>query len=315
MSEADAYLRAYQRERQARLLAEKLLDEKTRVLYDKVLELNETLGNLQHTRNQLLQTEKLAAMGQLTSGLAHEINNPIGFCISNVKCLREWSAQLIALAQHAEALDNTPTAAQLSNLRTTLEQLDLPYLQEELPILLDETEHGLSRVRDLISKLQQYTELGQQQEQSISLHSSIAMALATLGEHKQQCHIEKILGSDIVVIGNELEVQLILSHLLNNAVDACHGKGLIRLVLRSHTEQDREWAIIEVIDSGCGIAAENLQRIFDPFFSTKDVGHGTGLGLSMSYSIAIKHGGSLSVQSQLGQGSCFSLQLPLAPVV
>jgi signal transduction histidine kinase len=182
-----------------------------------------------------------------------------------------------------------------------------------LPILLDETDHGLLRVRDLIGKLQQYTELGQQQAQSISLHSSIAIALATLGEHKQQCHIEKILGSDIVVVGNELEIQLVLSHLLNNAVDACHGNGLIRLVLRSQTEQDRDWAIIEVIDSGCGIAAENLQRIFDPFFTTKDVGHGTGLGLSMSYSIAVKHGGSLSVQSQVGEGSCFSLQLPLLP--
>lgn len=310
MSELEAFQRAYQRERVARLNAEKLLDEKSRELYENVVNLQNALNCLEKTRDQLLQSEKLAAVSQLTAGIAHEINTPIGFCLSNLSCIHQWSQQLISIASLLEQYHQQPSETLQHQLQVLIQTADLPYLNEEFPVVLNETEQGLHKIRDIVSKLRKYTELGKQEQEKISLHFCIAQALIDSQDKLKHCTIQKSLGADLYVLGLESELRMVLTHILENAVDACAGFGYINIRLVSFNQANVTWAKLEIEDTGNGIEPQHLRRIFDPFFTTKDVGSGTGLGLSVSYSIVVKHGGTIHVSSELGKGSCFSLEFP-----
>jgi signal transduction histidine kinase len=310
MSELEAFQRAYQRERLARLNAEKLLGEKTRELYDNVINLQNALSCLEKTRDQLLQSEKLAAVSQLTAGIAHEINTPIGFCLSNLSCIQQWSQQLISIANLFEQYNQQPSEMIQNQLQILIQSADLPYLKEEFPLVLTETEQGLHKIRDIVSKLRKYTELGKQEQETISLHYCIAQALADSQDKLKLCTVQKSLGKDLFVLGLEAELRMVLTHILENAIDACAGFGYINIRLASFNQANLTWAKLEIEDTGNGIEPQHLRRIFDPFFTTKDIGSGTGLGLSVSYSIVVKHGGTIHVSSELGKGSCFSLEFP-----
>lgn len=310
MSELDAFQRAYQRERAARLNAEKLLEEKTRALYENVITLESALDSLEQARDRLLQTEKLTAVSQLTAGIAHEINTPIGFCLSNLSCIKQWSQQLIAIACLIEQYNKQPNETIQNQLQILIQSADLEYLNEEFPAVLSETEQGLQKIRDIVSKLRKYTELGKQDQEKISLHFCIYQALVDSHEKLKLCTVQQNLGEDLFVQGLESELRMVLTHILENAVDACAGFGYINIRLTSFVQSNVTWAKLEIEDTGNGIDPQHLRRIFDPFFTTKDVGSGTGLGLSVSYSIVVKHGGTIHVSSELGKGSCFSLEFP-----
>ena len=270
--------------------------------------LNESLRSAQ---DQLLQSERLASIGQLAAGVAHEINNPIGYVFSNFGTLEAYLERLFEMLQayeDAEAtLADSSVATKLATLRARVE---LDFLKEDIPMLMRESKEGLSRVRKIVQDLKEFSRVDTHQEWVwASLHQGIDSTLNIVAnEIKYRADVRREYGElpDIECLPSELN-QVFLNLLVNAAQAIGPGRGLI--VVRSGDAGDEVW--VEVEDDGSGIAPEHLARVFDPFFTTKPVGRGTGLGLSLSYGIVQKHHGRIDVRSEPGRGSCFRVTLPV----
>ena len=270
--------------------------------------LNESLRRAQH---QLLQSERLASIGQLAAGVAHEINNPIGYVFSNFGTLEVYLQRLFemldAYEQAESALANRDIATGLAALRG---QVELDYLKQDIPMLMGESREGLSRVRKIVQDLKDFSRVDTHQEWVwASLHQGIDSTLNIVAnEIKYRADVRREYGTlpDIECLPSELNQVF-----LNLLVNAAHAFGLERglIVVRSGDAGDEVW--VEVEDNGSGIAPEYLARVFDPFFTTKPVGRGTGLGLSLAYGIVQKHHGRIDVRSEPGRGSCFRVTLPV----
>ena len=270
--------------------------------------LNESLRRAQH---QLLQSERLASIGQLAAGVAHEINNPIGYVFSNFGTLEVYLQRLFemldAYEQAESALANRDIATGLAALRG---QVELDYLKQDIPMLMGESREGLSRVRKIVQDLKDFSRVDTHQEWVwASLHQGIDSTLNIVAnEIKYRADVRREYGTlpDIECLPSELNQVF-----LNLLVNAAHAFGLERglIVVRSGDAGDEVW--VEVEDNGSGIAPEYLARVFDPFFTTKPVGRGTGLGLSLAYGIVQKHHGRIDVRSDPGRGSCFRVTLPV----
>ena len=273
-----------------------------------LLSLNESLRNAQH---QLLQSERLASIGQLAAGVAHEINNPIGYVFSNFGTLEVYLQRLFemldAYEQAESALANRDIATGLAALRG---QVELDYLKQDIPMLMGESREGLSRVRKIVQDLKDFSRVDTHQEWVwASLHQGIDSTLNIVAnEIKYRADVRREYGTlpDIECLPSELN-QVFLNLLVNAAHAFGPERGLI--VVRGGDAGDEVW--VEVEDNGSGIAPEHLARVFDPFFTTKPVGRGTGLGLSLAYGIVQKHHGRIDVRSEPGRGSCFRVTLPV----
>jgi len=260
---------------------------------------------------QLLQSEKLASIGQLAAGVAHEINNPIAFVQSNLGTLGaylETLLNLIAAYQDAESLiDSATVVEKLGSLRKS-SQLDC--LRDDVPSLMRETSEGIVRVREIVQNLRDFSRIDATPGWEMAdLHKGIDATLNIVAhEIKYAADVVKEYGQlpDIECLPSQLN-QVVLNLMMNAAYAIGSTRG--KIVVRTGSEGDKVW--IDVADTGCGIAKENLSRIFDPFFTTKPVGKGTGLGLSLSYGIIQKHRGSIDVQSEVGAGTTFRITLPV----
>ena len=278
-------------------------------------ELKELNRKLSDAQNKLVQSEKLASIGQLAAGVAHEINNPIGFIFSNFGTLEKYLAQLFdMLAAYEEAetgLAGTPAAARLKSLR---EEIELEYLKEDIPSLMTESKDGIKRVRKIVQDLKDFSRVDARQEwEWVDLHTGIDSTLNIVNnEIKYKAEVVKEYGSlpEVECLPSELN-QVFMNLLVNAAHAITAERGAI--TIRTGTEDQDAW--IEIADNGGGIPAENLKKIFDPFFTTKPVGKGTGLGLSLSYGIVKKHNGRIEVQSELGHGTTFRITIPLKRAV
>lgn len=271
-------------------------------------ELNTKLSDAQ---NKLMQSEKLASIGQLAAGVAHEINNPIGFIFSNFGTLEQYLQDLFEMLDAYEESEpglQDPTSRQrLQNLR---KDLDIDYLKDDIPNLMRESRDGIQRVRKIVQDLKDFSRVDARQEwESVNLHHGIDSTLNIVNnEIKYKADVIKEYGDLPEVQCLPSEMNQVFMNLLVNAAHAITAeRGTI--TIRTGTEGTNAW--IEVADNGQGIAPENLQRIFDPFFTTKPVGKGTGLGLSLSYGIVQKHQGRMEVRSEVGQGTTFRVTLPL----
>ena len=291
------------------------------VTHDRVQELlraNDRLkqvnAELSDARDKLIQSEKLASIGQLAAGVAHEINNPIGYIFSNFGTLEKYLADLFAMLaayeQAEPALAGTPTGAKLKAMR---EEVELEFLKEDIPTLMSESKEGITRVRKIVQDLKDFSRVDSAQEWvRADLHHGIDSTLNIVNnEIKYKADVVKEYGQipDIECLPSALN-QVFMNLLVNAAHAISAERGTI--TIRSGTEGDKVW--VEVADNGGGIAPENLSRIFDPFFTTKAVGKGTGLGLSLSYGIVKKHAGQIEVKSQLGRGTTFRVTLPIVHV-
>nr|WP_315235191.1 ATP-binding protein [uncultured Albidiferax sp.] len=274
-------------------------------------ELKQLNARLSDAQDKLMQSEKLASIGQLAAGVAHEINNPIGFIFSNFGTLERYLDdlfQMLSAYEQAEpALAGTPVAAQLKALR---EKVELDFLKEDIPTLMNESKDGITRVRNIVQNLKDFSRVDTSQEWVLAdLHHGISSTLNIVNnEIKYKADVVKEFGEipDIECLPSELNQ--VFMNLLVNAAHAIHvERGLI--TIRTGTEGDTVW--VDVEDNGGGIAKENLGRIFDPFFTTKAVGKGTGLGLSLSYGIVKKHFGQIDVFSEVGVGTRFRVSLPV----
>lgn len=275
---------------------------------DALTALNETL---RHTQEQLVQSEKLASIGQLAAGVAHEINNPVGYVFSNFGSLERYLDDLfrmLAAYEAAEArLAGTPEGEQLAALR---EEIELDYLKEDVPTLMAESREGIARVRKIVQDLKDFSHVDARREwEWTDLHKGLDSTLNIVNnEIKYKADVVKEYGRlpEVRCLPSELN-QVFMNLLVNAAQAIDKPRGTIHV--RTGVDAEQVW--IEIEDDGCGMGADTLSRIFDPFFTTKPVGKGTGLGLSLSYGIVKKHGGRIEVTSEPGHGTRFRVTLPV----
>lgn len=264
---------------------------------------------LKETQNQLLQSEKMAAIGQLAAGVAHEINNPIGFVSFNLSTLKRYAVGLlnfIDLVSNCN-FDMLP-AAQRETLKHCLAQLDPEYLREDLPQLLNESEEGLNRVKNIVKDLKDFSRVDQSDWQDADINAGLDSTLnVVMNEIKYKADIVKRYGDIPLVRCLAGQVNQVFLNIIVNAAYAISGFGEIRI----ETAMEGKFVLITIEDNGSGMPDEVKRRIFEPFFTTKPVGKGTGLGLSLSFSIIQKHGGSIQVHSEQGVGTRFDIRLPV----
>ncbi|WP_367849245.1 ATP-binding protein [Rhodoferax sp. WC2427] len=286
-------------------------DDRVRELVRANEELKQLNARLSDAQDKLMQSEKLASIGQLAAGVAHEINNPIGFIFSNFGTLERYLDdlfQMLTAYEEAEtAIAGTPMAIQLKALR---EKVELDFLKEDIPTLMRESKDGITRVRNIVQNLKDFSRVDTSQEWVLAdLHHGIDSTLNIVNnEIKYKAEVVKMYGElpDIECLPSELN-QVFMNLLVNAAHAIQVDRGTI--VIRTGAAGDTVW--VEVEDNGGGIEKENVGRIFDPFFTTKPVGKGTGLGLSLSYGIVKKHLGQIDVFSEIGVGTRFRVTLPV----
>ncbi len=259
---------------------------------------------LEDTQGQLLQSEKMASVGQLAAGIAHEINNPIGFIKANVGSLRTYTEGCFRLIDAYEQED----AAHSEAIRRLRSELDYDFWREDCPVMIRETIDGIERVSKIVLDLRDFSHIDNEEWEYADLHRGIESSLNVVwNELKHKADVIRDYGDLPSVECLPGQINQVVMNLLINAAHAIPERGQIHV--RTGQEGDEVW--IEVADSGCGISPANLSRVFDPFFTTKPVGKGTGLGLSLSYGIMKKHRGRISVESVEGQGSRFRIHLPV----
>ncbi|MDD5248126.1 MAG: ATP-binding protein [Rhodocyclaceae bacterium] len=265
---------------------------------------------LGEAREQLLQAEKLASIGQLAAGVAHEINNPIGFIHSNIGTLEKYSADLLGMLSAYEAAAKALPAEHAAQLAAQHRAIDVNFLREDLPSLIRESKEGIDRVRKIVQDLKDFSRVDSSQDwQWANLHRGLDSTLGIVNnEIKYKADVVKEYGDlpDVECLPSQLN-QVFMNLLVNAAHAIGDKRG--RITIRSGLAGDMVW--FEFADTGCGIPEDIRQKIFDPFFTTKPVGQGTGLGLSLSYGIVRTHNGRIEVDSQVGRGSTFRVTLPI----
>lgn len=268
------------------------------------------IKKLEEAHNQLLQSEKLASIGQLAAGVAHEINNPIGFVNSNLGVLKKYVGnllQIIDLYESGRHLLAADTALQES-IQDAYKKADIVFLRSDIETLISESIDGATRVRRIVQDLRDFSRVDSAEWQCADLHAGLESTLNVVwNEIKFKADVVREFGTLPPVECRLSQVNQVFMNLLVNAAQAIPEHGTI--TLRSGCVDDKAW--ISISDTGKGIPQELMTRIFDPFFTTKPVGKGTGLGLSVSYGIIDKHGGHIDVQSEPGQGATFTIWLPV----
>jgi two-component system NtrC family sensor kinase len=278
-------------------------------LHSRFGQLQDTNRKLEEAQNQLLQSDKMASIGQLAAGVAHEINNPVGFVSSNLNTLRQYVGELLTLVDAYAGAHAEPTSVEANaRLGTSLETIELAYLKEDLPQLLDESADGLARVKKIVQDLKDFSRVDQSDWQEADLNLGLESTLNVVRhEVKYKAEVVKQLTPLPSVICLAGQLNQVFMNLIVNASHAIAERGVITL---SSGIQD-QWVWVQVDDTGCGMSEDVRRRVFEPFYTTKDVGKGTGLGLSLSFSIAQRHGGAIHVRSTLGAGSSFRLWVPI----
>jgi len=265
---------------------------------------------LQENQRQLVQSEKMAFLGQLAAGVAHEINNPVGYAMSNLETLADDLAEVTpALRRAREALESSGGRDQvLAVLRETVGGPELSALLEDVEPILEESRSGLLQVRDIVQGLKNFARPDDGVTEAVDLNREVENALKIVwNELKHRVTVNRRFGELPPVPCRPSQIGQVLTNLLVNAAQAMQGAGEITI----ETSVEGDQAVVRVADTGEGVQPEHLDLLFAPFFTTKPVGQGTGLGLAVSYGIVQKHRGSIEVDSEVGKGTVFTVRLPL----
>lgn len=273
-----------------------------------------THEELKQAQSRMVQTAKLAGLGEMVAGVAHEINNPLSYVSNNVAVLQRDLAEvleLISLYQSAEPLIEAQDPEVLARIREFAEKNDTAYTLSNLESLLARTRDGLKRIQRIVGDLRIFARMDTCELTDLDLNAGLESTVNIVAGNAKAKHVSLDLDLAplplIQCFGAKLNQ--VVMNLVSNAIDACQEGGHVTVRTRSEESGVR----IEIDDDGCGIPAELHDRIFDPFFTTKPVGVGTGLGLSISYGIVQDHGGSIEVDSSPGQGTRFTVRLPIRP--
>jgi two-component system, NtrC family, sensor kinase len=292
-------------------------DERRRELEQEISERNavleKTIAEVRDMQQGLIQSEKMASIGQLTAGIAHEINNPLAFVSSNLNRFKEYFESLLGIVRSWDAMKGElHTEPRFQQLLHTMEQkeqaADLEFVVEDFDTLMKHTADGTERIRSIVDRLRGFSHMATSNFEKADLNAALDDTInLTWNELKYKATIQKEYGQIPSVTCNLGEIKQVLVNLLVNAAHALKDKGTI--TLKTFSSQDH--VVIQVMDSGVGIPDSIKQRIFDPFFTTKQVGKGTGLGLWISATIIQKHSGTLTVDSEEGKGTTMSIRLPV----
>jgi two-component system, NtrC family, sensor kinase len=314
-----------------RVLAETALQKSEAQLRQQAKDLEKALQDLRQAQARLLQSEKMSSLGQMVAGIAHEINNPVSFIHGNLMHAKNYIQDLLTLIKlYQHSFQSLPL-----EIEDYLEEIDLEFLQEDLPNLLKSMEVGTTRIRDIVRSLRNFSRLDEAERKAVDLHSGIDSTLMILNTRLKATHkrgdiqIMKEYGDLPLVECFPGQLNQVFMNILVNAIDAIEesclqsknslpnyqGKIDIRTELIKRADaQTVDRVVIRIADNGPGMSEEVQQKLFNPFFTTKDVGQGTGMGLSISYQIVTeRHGGQLRCHSELGEGAEFIVELPLQP--
>jgi two-component system, NtrC family, sensor kinase len=272
-------------------------------------ELAKAYDELKTTHHRLVQQEKMASIGQLAAGVAHEINNPMGFISSNLETLGKYAERLRQfITVQDEALKGGSDAEATGALAEARKRLKIDYLLNDIPALVAESNDGAARVRTIVQNLKGFsrTDLAEMEPADINECLERAINIAW-NELKYKVTLERDFGELPTVNCYPQQLGQVFLNFLVNAAHAIEQQGEIKVTTRAADG----YVTISVSDTGCGISEENMGRIFEPFFTTKEVGTGTGLGLAISYEIVQSHGGTIDVESKVGMGTTFTVHLPI----
>lgn len=270
--------------------------------------LRQAHDDLKRTQQQLLQAEKMASLGRLVAGVAHELNNPISFVLGNVLAMRRYAGRLQTYVQavHADASGRSP---ELEDLRA---ELRIDRILDDLTPLLDGMREGAERTRDIVDGLKRFSAIDRRVDEAFDLTEVVSRAVRWVTRSGSQGFSVKVdLPKQLPVVGSSGQMQQVLMNIVQNAYDATSATAQPTLAISA--ELHDAMIVVHFADNGPGIGADDLMRLFDPFFTTKPVGQGTGLGLSISYGIVERHGGRLEASNRPEGGAVFTLSLPLAP--
>lgn len=273
-------------------------------------DLKNAVKNLKETQNQLIRSEKMASLGLLAAGVAHEINNPVGFVTSNIETLREYTetfSKLIELYQKLSRKGDrkTPLEQEILHIEETE---DIDFLIQDVQPMLDDSLAGLDRVKDIVNSLKSFARTETTESRTADINQCIENALKLVwNEVKYNSVVVKKLEEVPQIDCYPEQIEQVIMNLIVNAGQAFDKEGEIKI--SSGCEDDQ--IVIKVEDNGCGISEEDMSKIFDPFYTTKPMGVGTGLGLSISYGIIDKHDGNIFVDSEVGRGTLFKICLPI----
>lgn len=292
---------------------EQYLEERVQA---RTAELMATNRRLKETNDQLIQAEKMASLGQLAAGVAHEINNPVGYINSNLDTLKAYIGDLLGLLDsYQKSESHIQDRESIEHLRDARKRIDLDFLTEDIQHLIGESLQGVNRVKQIVRDLKGFSHPEPKAWQLEDLHQGINSTLNIVhNEIKYKAEVVKELGDIPLVECIGPQINQVLLNLLINASQAITDYGTITITtgFLPATANDEDRVFIRISDTGCGITSRVRKKIFDPFFTTKPVGEGTGLGLSVSYGIIQAHRGTIDVTSEVGQGSQFTLTLPVS---
>ncbi|MEM1124394.1 MAG: ATP-binding protein, partial [Bacteroidota bacterium] len=267
------------------------------------------LLHLKETQEQLVQSEKMASIGQLTAGIAHEINNPINFIASGINALKVNLADIDQVLNQLLTLGNFPKQADINALIAKTQQLEIEFLNQENKQITKSIIHGVQRTENIITGLRNFARKGNQQFQLADVEMGIRSTLILI-KHKMGKDIQLVKSfAKIPPIFCQIDrLNQVILNLLTNAIDAMPNGGTLTI---STKKLVAERVQISIADTGIGMDAHTLNHLFDPFFTTKTIGKGTGLGLAISYGIIKDHQGTIEVKSVPNEGSTFTIILPV----
>jgi two-component system, NtrC family, sensor kinase len=278
-------------------------------------ELKEATEKLKRTQSRLVRSEKLAGIGQLAAGVAHEINNPTGFVLSNLSTMRKYVSEFFTYVEALEKLvmatppqgEQQQTQRIRDGVRNIIDNDDYSYLKNVLPEVIEESLNGLHRIKTIVSSLMRFASSGEAGQCMVDPNTEIESALSLLeNEIGKKGHVVKMLGSLPKIFANPQQLGQMFVNLLLNATQAIEAGGTITV----KTDVEGNYVSIQIADDGVGIPKDVIQNIFNPFFTTREVGKGVGLGLSIAYRIIENHNGNIDVQSEPGHGTTFTIRLP-----
>ena len=277
-------------------------------LKKKLKELELSNSELKEAQTKLVHSAKMTSLGQLVAGVAHELNNPIGFIFSNTSYLKEYTEKLFTIIDQAEA-----NKEDFANIK---KNMDYEFIKMDLPRLIKSCQEGAQRTKDIVLGLRNFSRLEEAQLKEIDLREALETTLELLqGEIKNRIQINKQFEPIPKIFCYASQINQVLMNILSNAIQSINGTGQIWIsTLPIKASNNTVGKVqISIQDSGAGMSADVLEKIFEPFFTTKGVGQGTGLGLSISYGIIQNHGGEIQVRSQKGIGTEFTIVIPIHP--